>query len=225
MSAELDSLNNEIISCSECKRLVEFRNNVLKETRKYAGESFWRKPVTGFGDIGGKLLLVGLAPAASGANRTGRVFTGDRSSEFLMKCLFRSGITNQDFSISKDDGLKYIDSYISLAVRCVPPENKPDRSEIEACNPFLISEIRLMKNLKVILAMGKIAFDSVVLSLSRIGHDLQGCKFSNGAIFTTGSITLIGVFHPSPRNVNTGRINENSFVKILEKAREKAETT
>jgi Uracil-DNA glycosylase len=221
MAPDLESLNHEIISCSRCKRLVEFRNNVLKNTKKYEGETFWRKAITGFGDIDGQLLLVGLAPAASGANRTGRVFTGDRSSEFLMKCLYRAGITNQDTSVSREDGLSYRNTYISLAVRCVPPENKPERTEIESCSSFLISEIKMMKNLEVIVAMGKIAFDSVAMALSKMDHDVKRWKFSNGCIFSSGSITLMGVFHPSPRNVNTGRINEDSFVEILETALEK----
>lgn len=224
MPSELEILNNDIIDCSKCKRLVEFRESVLNNTKKYAGETFWRRAVTGFGDINGRLLLVGLAPAASGANRTGRVFTGDRSSEFLLRCLFSAGITNQDSSVHRDDGLNYLDSYISLAVRCVPPENKPERIEIETCNDFLTSEINMMKNLRVIVAMGKIAFDSVVLSLSKMNYDVKGWKFSNGAMFSTGSIFLMGVFHPSPRNVNTGRIDEESFTSILRKAREMADT-
>ena len=219
MNEDLSILNREIMDCEKCSRLVEFRNSVLKDTRKYANEIFWRKPVTGYGDIIGSLLLVGLAPAASGANRTGRVFTGDKSSEFLMECLYSAGITSMNSSLKADDGLEYINTYISLAVRCVPPENKPDKREVDNCLSFLEREIRLMKNLKVILCMGKLAFDSTISALSRLDFNVKGFRFSNGFVQKTGNLVIMAVFHPSPRNVNTGRITKDEFTDICKKAK------
>jgi uracil-DNA glycosylase family 4 len=219
----LPALNAEITECRKCPRLVDFREHVLENSKKYESETFWRKPLTGYGDINGKIMIVGLAPAASGGNRTGRVFTGDKSSEFLISCLCEAGITNQETSLSKDDGLRYIDSYITLAVRCVPPENKPERMEIATCNGYIQNEMRLMKNLRVIVALGKIAFDSVVLSVKEMGNDVRGWKFENGKTYQYGNVKILCIFHPSPRNVNTGRISKIEFIDLFRKAKEMAE--
>jgi uracil-DNA glycosylase family 4 len=219
----ISALNMKIINCRKCSRLVDFREHVLEKSKKYEREIFWRKPLTGYGDINGRMMIVGLAPAASGGNRTGRVFTGDKSSEFLISCLYDAGITNQKTSLSKDDGLTYFDSYISLAVRCVPPENKPEKGEITNCNMYLLQEIQLMKNLKIIVVLGKIAFDAVVQSLREMGKTVRGWKFGNGEIYEIDRYRVMCIFHPSPRNVNTGRISAEKFVELFRKAKEMSE--
>jgi uracil-DNA glycosylase family 4 len=216
---DIRTLESEIINCSKCQRLVEFRETVLADSKKYAGERFWRRALPGFGDINGKVLIVGLAPAASGGNRTGRLFTGDKSSDFLMSCLYKAGLTNMDSSTSKNDGLQYINSYITLAVRCVPPENKPEKTEIDRCNSYLVREIQLMTNLKTIIVLGKVAYDSTIKALGELGINVKGTKFGNGLSYKLGRITLFCIFHPSPRNVNTGRISKESFTKMIEKAK------
>ena len=161
MSSNFNKLNKSIINCEKCKRLVKFRQKISKEKRKqYINETYWGKPITGFGDIKGKILLVGLAPAAHGGTRTGRVFTGDKSSDFLYKCLFKATISNQPTSEYKDDGLKLNKAYITTALKCVPPEDKPLKQELNNCFKYFDQEINLLKNLKIIVALGKIAFDA-----------------------------------------------------------------
>ena len=162
-------LNKSIIKCSKCPRLVKFRNKISNEKRKqYQNETYWGKPITGFGDVDGKLLFVGLAPAAHGGTRTGRVFTGDRSSDFLYKCLYGVKISNQSYSDNINDGLELKNAYITTALKCVPPGDKPNRDELNNCFSFFHNEIKNLKNLKTIVALGKIAFDSCVLFLEKI---------------------------------------------------------
>ena len=157
-------LNKSIIKCSKCPRLVKFRNKISNEKRKqYQNETYWGKPITGFGDVYGKLLFVGLAPAAHGGTRTGRVFTGDRSSDFLYKCLYGVKISNQSYSDNINDGLELKNAYITTALKCVPPGDKPNKDELSNCFSFFHNEIKNLKNLKTIVALGKIAFDSCVL--------------------------------------------------------------
>ena len=157
-------LNKSIIKCSKCPRLVKFRNKISNDKRKqYKNETYWGKPITGFGDVHGKLLFVGLAPAAHGGTRTGRVFTGDRSSDFLYKCLYGVKISNQSYSDNINDGLKLKNAYITTALKCVPPGDKPNKNELSNCFSFFHNEIKNLKNLKTIVALGKIAFDSCVL--------------------------------------------------------------
>ncbi len=216
----LNELNERVVACKSCERLAEFREHVLENSKKYSDVKFWRKPLTGYGDISGRIMIIGLAPAASGGNRTGRVFTGDKSSDFLISCLKNAGLTNQETSTSKDDGLQYIDSYITLAVRCVPPENKPERSEVLNCNGFLIQELKFMKNLNTIIVLGKIAFDSLVYALKEMGVNTKGWKFGNGNFYLANEIGVFCIFHPSPRNVNTGRITREKFIELLNGARE-----
>ncbi len=215
----MKDLYKQITECRKCERLVEFRENVLKDSKKYRNVDFWRRPLHGYGDINGRMMIIGLAPAASGGNRTGRVFTGDKSSDFLISCLYEAGITNIPTSKSRDDGLEYIDAYITLAVRCVPPENKPEKEEMENCFPYLRQEYLMMKNVRSIIALGKIAFDSALRIFRENGYRVSGIKFGNNLKYQFGDIMLYSLFHPSPRNVNTGRINRTEFVDTLKDAK------
>ena len=212
-------LNKSIIKCSKCPRLVKFRNKISNEKRKqYQNETYWGKPITGFGDVDGKLLFVGLAPAAHGGTRTGRVFTGDRSSDFLYKCLYGVKISNQSYSDNINDGLELKNAYITTALKCVPPGDKPNRDELSNCFSFFHNEIKNLKNLKTIVALGKIAFDSCVLFFKENYNFKDKVHFSHGKIYTLPeNINLVACYHPSPRNVNTGRIDQNKMVKLLNK--------
>ena len=161
MTNSLIKLNKKIISCNKCTRLVNFRNKIAKEKRKqYMDEVYWGKPITGYGDPKAQLLMIGLAPAAHGGNRTGRVFTGDQSSDFLFKSLFASGFSNQSISINKNDGLKLYNSYLTTALKCVPPADKPTKEELKTCFCYFKQENKYLKNINIILALGKIAFDA-----------------------------------------------------------------
>ncbi len=215
-------LNKSIIKCSKCPRLVKFRNKISSEKRKqYQNETYWGKPITGFGDVNGKLLFVGLAPAAHGGTRTGRVFTGDRSSDFLYKCLYGVEISNHPYSDNINDGLELKNAYITTALKCVPPKDKPNRDELKNCFSFFHNEIKNLKNLKTIVALGKIAFDSCVLFFKENYYFKDKVYFSHGKIYTLPkNINLVACYHPSPRNVNTGRINEKKMKHLFKKALE-----
>jgi len=219
MSSKFQKLNNSIIKCSKCSRLVKFREKISKEKRKqYINEKYWGKPITGFGDINGKILFVGLAPAAHGGTRTGRVFTGDKSSNFLYKCLHKAKIANQPNSDHIDDGLKLKKAFITTALKCVPPGDKPLKRELDNCFNFFNQEINVLKNLKVIVALGKIAFDACVYFYKSNYSFSKKIKFGHSYVYKLpNNITLVGCYHPSPRNVNTGRINENKMIKLLKK--------
>ena len=214
----LIKLNETITKCRQCKRLVNFREKIAKEKRKqYINEYYWGKPITGYGDPDAKLLMIGLAPAAHGGNRTGRVFTGDKSSEFLFQCLFDAGLSNQSNSIEKNDGLKLNNAYLTTALKCVPPEDKPTSNELKTCFAFFKKEKNYLRNIKVILALGKIAFDAC-LNFYREDYEIKNkdYKFSHGCKFQLpDKKILVGCYHPSPRNVNTGRINIKKMVNLL----------
>ena len=217
-SLSLGNLNKKIISCKKCKRLVSFREKIAKEKRKqYLNEKYWGKPITGFGDIKGEILLVGLAPAAHGGNRTGRVFTGDRSADFLYKCLYKAKMSNQNTSEKKNDGLKLYNTYITAALKCVPPGDKPTFLELKTCFKYFRQEIESLKNVKIIIALGKIAFDACI-EFYKENYLLKNKDY----IFTHAARyqlpdkkILVGCYHPSPRNVNTKRINLNMMVKLF----------
>ncbi len=219
MSAKLIKLNSKIVNCNKCKRLVNFRKKISIEKRKqYQNQKYWGKPITGFGDKNGKILLVGLAPAAHGGTRTGRVFTGDKSSDFLYKCLFKANISNQKNSDHKNDGLKLNDAYITAALKCVPPEDKPLKEEIHNCFNYFNQEINLLKNVKVIVALGKIAFDVCVYFYKKNYNFKEKIKFGHNKIYDIPeNKKLVGCYHPSPRNVNTKRINEKKMLYLLNK--------
>tara|TARA_Y100001970_G_scaffold292689_1_gene435238 strand:+ start:1024 stop:1716 length:693 start_codon:yes stop_codon:yes gene_type:complete len=219
IKSNLKKLNNSIIKCRKCPRLVKFREKISKKKRKqYINESYWGKPVTGFGDIDGKILFVGLAPAAHGATRTGRVFTGDKSSDFLYKCLFKAKISNKNSSKNIQDGLKLNNAFITLALKCVPPGDKPDSRELSNCSNFFNQELNNLKNLRVIVALGKIAFDACFYFYKKNLNLKERLIFSHGEIYNLpNNIKLVGCYHPSPRNVNTGRINEKKMVSLFNK--------
>ena len=214
-----EKLNKKIIACNKCSRLVKFRKKISSEKRKqYLNETYWGKPITGFGDQNGKILFVGLAPAAHGGTRTGRVFTGDKSSEFLYKCLFNANISNQSKSEYRNDGLKLKNAYITTALKCVPPEDKPKKNELDNCFSFFNSEITYLKNLKVIVALGKIAFDACTYFYKSKYKLNEKFNFAHDKIYKLpGNIFLVGCYHPSPRNVNTGRINEKKMTSLFKK--------
>ena len=216
------NLNRKIINCTKCRRLVTFRKKIAKDKRKqYINEKYWGKPITGFGDIRGKILLVGLAPAAHGGNRTGRVFTGDRSADFLYKCLYKAKMSNQPTSENKNDGLKLYNAYITTALKCVPPGDKPTHLELKNCFVFFKKEIDLLKNVKIIVALCKIAFDACI-QFYKENYFLKSknYKFSHDIKYQLpDKKVLIGCYHPSPRNVNTKRINLNMMLKLFKNAR------
>ena len=216
----IENLNNTIVKCQKCPRLVKFRKKISIEKRKeFINQTYWGKPITGFGDIKSKILLVGLAPAAHGGNRTGRVFTGDKSSDFLYKCLYKVKMSNQPNSTDLNDGLKLKKSYITTALKCVPPEDKPLKKELNNCFKFFDLELSHLKNLKVIIALGKIGFDACVYYF-RANYDIkEKIKFGHGKIFKVPkNILLVGCYHPSPRNVNTGMLKENKMINLFKKA-------
>lgn len=212
-SGLLNKLNREIVSCNICSRLVSWREDVSRIKRKaYMGDTYWGKPVPGFGDIFGELCIVGLAPGAHGANRTGRLFTGDKSGDFLFKHLFNHGFANQKISDSADDGLSLINTYITSVCRCVPPRNRPSRLEIYNCLPYLFMEICMMKNLKVIVALGKIAFSGVIRTLNWMGYNVSDRQFAHGySIKLSNGIVVVASYHPSQYNTSTRRLTDEMF--------------
>ena len=219
MSINFNKLNKSIINCKKCKRLARFRKRISKEKRKqYQHETYWGKPITGFGDTNGKILFVGLAPAAHGGTRTGRVFTGDKSSDFLYKCLFKAKISNQPKSEYKNDGLKLRKAFITTALKCVPPGDKPLKQELNNCFKYFDQEINLLKNLKIIVALGKIAFDACKYFYKNNYGFTENIQFKHNKIFKLpNDILLVGCYHPSPRNVNTGRINEKKMTLLFKR--------
>ena len=218
MTISLQKLNKKIILCQQCKRLVNFREKIATEKRKqYLDQTYWGKPITGFGDFNAKILLVGLAPAAHGGNRTGRVFTGDRSADFLFKCLFNAKLSNQSTSVNRNDGLILYNSYLTTALKCVPPGDKPTSLELKTCFNYFKQEIDLLKNAKIIVALGKIAFDACI-QFYKETYLLKNKNyvFAHAAKYQLpDKKILIGCYHPSPRNVNTKRINLNMMVKLF----------
>mgnify|MGYP001430761328 CR=1 FL=1 len=215
----LTKLNKSIISCRLCSRLVNFREKIAKEKRRqYINEIYWGKPITGYGDPKAKLLMIGLAPAAHGGNRTGRVFTGDKSADFLFKCLFKAGFSNQAISINCKDGLKLKNLYLTAALKCVPPGDKPTKNELNNCFVYFKKEIELLKNLKIIVALGKIAFDACV-NFYRTNYSFkEKIKFGHSRFYNLpNNVLLVGSYHPSPRNVNTGRIDINKMTSLFKK--------
>ena len=218
MTTSLIKLNNKIILCNQCERLVKFRNKIASKKRKqYINSSYWGKPITGYGDPNAQLLMIGLAPAAHGGNRTGRVFTGDQSSDFLFKCLFEAGLCNQPSSVHKDDGLKLFNLYLTTALKCVPPDDKPTSDELKTCSFYFKKENQYLQKVNIILALGKIAFDTC-LKFYKEDYAIRNKDFifSHGCRYKLpDNKLLIGSYHPSPRNVNTGRIDIKKMVLLF----------
>ena len=220
MNNNYKNLNKKIISCRKCKRLINFQKKIsLQKRKQYINETYWAKPITGFGDLKAKILIIGLAPAAHGGTRTGRVFTGDRSSDFLYKCLYATKISNQPNSDNINDGLSLNNAYITTALKCVPPGDKPEKKELNNCFNFFNQEISLLKNCKTIVALGKIAFDVCINFYKKNFEINKKYVFKHGKSYKLpDGKTLFGCYHPSPRNVNTKRINlkkmTNLFLKV-----------
>jgi uracil-DNA glycosylase family 4 len=191
-----------------------------EKRRAFREETYWGKPLPGFGDQEARLLIVGLAPAAHGGNRTGRMFTGDRSGDFLYAALHRAGFANQPVATSRDDGLRLIDAYIAASGRCAPPDNKPTAEELANCRPYLIEELRLLTKARVIVALGKIAFDNVLLALANRGETIPKPRpaFGHEVIYRLGGYTLIGSYHPSQRNTQTGLLTPAMFDRVFQRA-------
>ncbi len=221
---DINELNNAIISCKHCPRLVEWRESVAAtKRRQYSAWDYWGKPVPGFGDINAELLLVGLAPAAHGANRTGRMFTGDRSGNWLYGTLHKFGFASQPESLSRDDGMELRNCYITAAVRCAPPANKPTREEFENCRPYLLNELRLLTNIRVIVALGKIAFDSVIMCSKMLQWNIFSKKpqFKHGQqVKIRENLYLVASYHPSQQNTFTGKLTREMFYSVFEKSKQ-----
>ena len=221
MTNNFEKLENLIVNCKKCPRLVSFRKKIAKEKRKqYINEKYWGKPITGFGDPKARILFVGLAPAAHGGNRTGRVFTGDRSSDFLYKCLYKAKLSNQPNSDHRNDGLKLRDIFITTALKGVPPGDKPTKKELNTCVKYFNKEIEYLENLKIVVALGKIAFDACIQFYKKHYRIDSNIKFGHSKFFKLpNNILLVGSYHPSPRNVNTGRIDVNKMTNLFIKVK------
>jgi uracil-DNA glycosylase family 4 len=217
----LTVLNDEVVSCVRCPRLVEYREKIGREKRRaYKDQEYWAKPVPGFGDPNAKVVILGLAPGAHGSNRTGRPFTGDGSGFFMYPVLHTAGFASQASATHRDDDLKLQGAYITAAVRCAPPLNKPTPQEIVACSSFLDRELAGMKSVKVVVTLGKIGFDAYLNHLKRAGviTSKTAYQFGHGATYELpNGITLIASYHPSLQNTNTGKLTEKMFLEIFRK--------
>ena len=221
MNSKLKKLNKKIINCKNCPRLSNFIKKVSNEKRqKNINEIYWGKPVTGFGNVNAKLLILGLAPAAHGGTRTGRAFTGDKSGDFLFKCLYEAKIANQPISKSMNDGLKLNLTYITNILKCVPPGDKPNAVELNNCSKYFDEEIYNLKKLKVIITLGKIAFDNCLKFYKKKLTIKEKIFFKHGNTYQLpNNIVLIPCYHPSPRNVNTKLISQKMIVSLFKKAK------
>jgi uracil-DNA glycosylase family 4 len=218
--AALAALTAEIVECRRCPRLVEWREQVAREkVLRFRDETYSGRPLPGFGDAEARILLLGLAPAAHGGNRTGRVFTGDASGDFLWAALHAVGIADRPTSRRADDGLTLTNAYVAAAVRCAPPANKPTIRERDACAPFLEREIRLLRRLVVVVALGQFGWDAALRAIAAIGHASQPRpRFGHGAEAQLGPYRLLGSYHPSQQNTFTGRLTPAMFREVIERA-------
>jgi uracil-DNA glycosylase family 4 len=215
-----DQINAQIIQCTLCPRLVVYRNQISSiKRRAFQNQDYWGKPVPGFGDTNARVMVVGLAPGAHGSNRTGRMFTGDASGEFLYRALFKTGFANQPASINREDGLKLTDIFITAICRCAPPDNKPEGQEIKNCTPYLSTEISLLGNMQGIVVLGRIAFDGILKLYAKKGNPFPPFEFHHGAFFPGDSrhAWLLASYHPSRQNTQTGRLTETMFDGIWQK--------
>ena len=216
----LGEIEREIVGCRACPRLVEWRERVAREkVSRFADQRYWGRPVPGFGDPDAEVLVVGLAPAAHGGNRTGRIFTGDRSGDFLFASMHRAGLANQATSVAIDDGLRLRGAYVAAVNRCAPPANKPTPEERDTCLPFLAREIESLERLRVIVGLGSYGWDGGIRALSALGCVARPKpRFAYGAEANAGRYTLLGCFHPSQQNTFTGRLTEPMMDAVMARA-------
>ncbi|HEX5097729.1 MAG TPA: uracil-DNA glycosylase [Acidimicrobiia bacterium] len=210
-----------VVGCRRCPRLVAWREEVARTRRAaFADQEYWGRPVPGFGDPRARVLVVGLAPAAHGGNRTGRVFTGDRSGDFLFASMYRTGFANQALSTGLDDGLRLRDCYIAAAVRCAPPANKPTPLERDTCRPFLVREIGLLTRLRVVVVLGSFGYEAAWTSLRDAGFAMPSRRprFGHGIEVDCGRVTIIGSYHPSQQNTFTGKLTEAMLDAVFARA-------
>ena len=221
MDIKFKKLNKTIVNCKKCPRLINYIKKISSEKRKQnINETYWGKPVTGFGDRNAKLLILGLAPAAHGGTRTGRPFTGDKSSDFLFKCLFKTKISNLPYSLNLQDGLRLKSTYVTNILKCVPPGDKPMIEELNNCSDYFKSEVSNLKNLNTIVTLGKVAFDNCIKFYKKNYKFPKKLKFEHGKIhLLPNNVKLISCYHPSPRNVNTKIISEAMMLKLFKKAK------
>jgi uracil-DNA glycosylase family 4 len=223
MADSIEKILREVVVCRKCPRLVAWREAVAADPpARHRGEKYWARPLPGFGDPDARLLIVGLAPAAHGGNRTGRIFTGDRSGDWLFRALNRAGFANKPMSVSKDDGLRLKDCYIAATVRCAPPANRPTPIERDNCLPYLAREIGVLKRLRVVVALGAFAWDGALRALASHGVSMPRPrpKFGHAAEVAVGEYRLIGSFHPSQQNTFTGKLTEKALDAVFSKARQ-----
>ena len=221
MNIKFKKLNKTIVNCKKCPRLTNFIKKISIEKRKQnIDEKYWGKPVTGFGDLSAKLMIIGLAPAAHGGTRTGRAFTGDKSGDVLFKSLHSANISNQNFSKNMNDGLKLKSSYITNILKCVPPGDKPMRNELMSCSNYFEKELNYLKNLKVIVALGKVAFDNCLKIYKKRFNVSKKISFKHNKkyLLPDGRI-LIACYHPSPRNINTKVVTSSMINQLFRKAK------
>ena len=224
MNIKFKKLNKTIVNCKKCPRLTNFIKKISSEKRKQnINEKYWGKPVTGFGDLNAKLIIIGLAPAAHGGTRTGRAFTGDKSGDFLFKSLYSVKLSNQDYSKKINDGLKLKSTYITNILKCVPPGDKPEKNELIKCSNYFIKELDYLKNLSVIVALGKVAFDNCLKIYKKKFKIYRKFEFKHGRKYLLpDNKILIASYHPSPRNVNTKVITSKMINQLFRKAKKVA---
>ncbi len=218
----LQELAEQVVGCRRCPRLVAWREQAARAKRAaYASEDYWGRPLPGFGDPAARVLLVGLAPAAHGGNRTGRIFTGDRSGDWLFAALWRAGFANQPRSVSRDDGLALSDCYVTAAVRCAPPANRPAPGERDNCLPYLVRELMLLADVRVIVCLGSFAWDAALRAVGHAGVSVRRPRprFGHGACAQVGRWIFLGCYHPSQQNTFTGRLTEGMMEDVLLRAR------
>ncbi|MGI8425473.1 MAG: uracil-DNA glycosylase [Actinomycetota bacterium] len=218
----IEAIRSQVVRCERCPRLVEWRQAVaMQPPARYCGQNYWAGPLPGFGDPSARLLVVGLAPAAHGGNRTGRMFTGDRSGDWLFRALHKTGFANQPESAHSADGLALTDCYVSAVVRCAPPANKPTPTERDNCLPYLARELAVLKNVGVIVALGGFAWEGTLraLDLSANGKAKARPRFGHGVVALVHGYKLFGSYHPSQQNTFTGKLTAAAFDAVFEKAR------
>ena len=224
-TASLCEVEREVVVCRRCPRLVAWREEVARVRRaSFSSEEYWGRPLPGFGDPEASVLVLGLAPAAHGGNRTGRIFTGDRSGDWLFGSMHRTGFANQPTSVSRDDGLRLTGAWVTAAVRCAPPANRPTPAERDNCLPYLVRELRLLSSVRVVVTLGSFAWDVALRALAAVGEPRPRPrpKFGHGAETQIGSFELLGCFHPSQQNTFTGKLTEPMIDAVFERARELA---